>query len=604
MLNVIGQGSKRLALVANDAAVAYEQTVSSEMFFIVESVARARALAGYAAQGHTTPQIRARLGALFARYHHQPDPVVASLSDAERARFDKLLQSEAWASLTAGDDTLVAGEAPEAVEWARAGVVVTEELAAIYLSHAESTSDLAAEHGRENLLISILAGVAALIITGAVMAAAVRSARRLLSRLKRLQARTDELADRDLPAIVGQAAAGEHVDPQLPLAQLDFGSDEIGRVARSFGRAQQVAVSAAVAQAEIRHGLRAVSLNIAHRSQAITHRQLEVLDHIERSEDDPELMEQLFRLDHLATRARRHAENLIILGGEQVGRQWRRPVPLDQVIRGAVSEARHYSRVSVHTVPDLLIEGGVVADVGHLLAELVDNGTAFSPPDTHVQVRASRTGRGLAIEVEDQGLGMDAIQLERWNELLRQPPDFSFMALTGELRLGLFVVAALALKHGVRVTLRESVYGGTQAVAVLPAANILAPGSAAAGEPAVGRVPLSAPAEGSSPVNGAGGECTTCDAAPPPGPSVSAVTQLPHVDRAAPGRPALPLRIKQNRLAPQLADPPSRDVPVTDGRQQAGPPQNAGTALSAFQRGTAQARDEINTIDMRQGGAE
>jgi hypothetical protein len=212
-----------------------------------------------------------------------------------------------------------------------------------------------------------------------------------------------------------------------------------------------------------------VFLNIAYRSQVIVHRQLNVLERAERFQEDPEQLELLFELDHLATRARRNAENLVILGGGQPGRRWRNPVPLLQVTRGAISEAQDYARVSIAQLPQVSIRGSAVADVIHLLAELVDNATSFSPPMSRVEVRGNVVGRGLVLEVEDQGLGIPLEQLDQLNAMLKDPPEFHMIALREEPRLGMFVVAQLARSQGIRVTLTPSpAYGGTRAVILLP----------------------------------------------------------------------------------------------------------------------------------------
>ena len=208
-------------------------------------------------------------------------------------------------------------------------------------------------------------------------------------------------------------------------------------------------------------------LNIAHRSQVIVHRQLKALDEAERTQEDPDQLDLLFQLDHLSTRARRNAENLIILGGKQPGRQWRNPVAIDDVVRGAVAETEDYARVSVGQLPETAVQGAAVGDVVHLLAELVDNATAYSPPQSRVELRGNAVGRGVVLEVEDQGLGIEQERRAELNRMLANPPEFSVMTLSAEPRLGLFVVARLAGRHGINVTLRESAYGGTRAIVLL-----------------------------------------------------------------------------------------------------------------------------------------
>jgi signal transduction histidine kinase len=224
----------------------------------------------------------------------------------------------------------------------------------------------------------------------------------------------------------------------------------------------------AAQQAAALEDINAVFLNIAHRSQAIVHRQLQVLDKAERAEDDPDQLGLLFQLDHLTTRERRNAENLIILGGGQPGRQWRNPVPLLELVRSAASETEQYTRVALGRMPRMMVAGRAVGDLIHLLAELLDNATSFSPPDARIDVRGNRVGKGVVLEVEDQGLGIEPERMEQLNAMLRSDSSIGPSAKSQDWRLGLFVVSRLARRHGISVTLVESAYGGVRAIALIP----------------------------------------------------------------------------------------------------------------------------------------
>src|SRR5690606_38330656 len=212
------------------------------------------------------------------------------------------------------------------------------------------------------------------------------------------------------------------------------------------------------------------------------HRQLSLLDTMERRTEDPSELSDLFRLDHLATRMRRHAEGLVILAGKSAGRGWRRPVPLVDVVRGAVAEVEDYPRVRVQPLPRVALLGSAVADVIHLLAEVVENATTFSPPQSPVRVSGHAVANGFAIEVEDRGLGMTEEALRAANARLADPPEFD---PSDSAQLGLFVVARLAERHGIQVTLRPSPYGGTTAIALIPGSLIV---EAAGQEPSARRV--------------------------------------------------------------------------------------------------------------------
>ncbi len=205
--------------------------------------------------------------------------------------------------------------------------------------------------------------------------------------------------------------------------------------------------------------------NLARRNQSLLQRQLSVLDDMERRATDPDVLEDLFKMDHLTTRMRRHAEGLIILSGAPPGRSWSAPVKLIDVMRGAVAEVEDYARVTVSTQSRTALAGSAVTDVIHLLAELIENATSLSPPFTQVRVGGESVANGFAIEIEDRGLGMTPQRLAELNERLANPPDLN-PANTEQ--LGLFVVGQLARRHRISVMLRPSPYGGTTAVVLIP----------------------------------------------------------------------------------------------------------------------------------------
>lgn len=323
---------------------------------------------------------------------------------------------------------------------------------------------------------SALAGGAMLLVSASAFLIALVLANRIIRRLKRLRDQTNVLADERLPEIMAQLRDGKQVEVSTETPELDFGTDEIGQVAKAFGHAHTAAVNAAVTEARTREGVKAVFLNIAHRSQVVVHRQLEVLDEAEAKQEDPALLEIFFRLDHLATRERRNAENLIILAGGQPGRQWRNPVQLIEVVRSGVGEALDYTRVKIARLPEVAVAGTAVADLVHLLAELVDNASHFSPPQSQVEVRGNVVGKGIAVEIVDQGMGMPESEIARINDMLRNPPDFGVNTLSDDSRLGMFVVAQLAVRNGISVRLTESDYGGVRAIVLVPSSLTVSTG--------------------------------------------------------------------------------------------------------------------------------
>ncbi|WP_304451011.1 nitrate- and nitrite sensing domain-containing protein [Nocardiopsis sp. YSL2] len=358
--------------------------------------------------------------------------------------------------------------------WREAADAVNSDLSAITADRAASVVDATDSASTWMFSLALGGGITSLFAGTVAYGVAAHSVGRLTYRLARLRADTLGTARTDLPRIVRRLEAGESVDLDTEMKQLDHGDDEVGQVADAFNIAQRTAVGAAVKQADIRAGVSRVFLGIAHRNQSLVQRQIQLLDRIEREEDDPDLLESLFQLDHLATRGRRHAENLIILGGAQPGRRWRHPIPFVDILRGAISETEEYARVRLVSVPDLSLSGAVVADVIHMIAELVENATAYSPPHTEVTIVTETVPKGMAVEIEDRGLGMAEDALARANTTLSEAPEFDVMVPGTDAQLGLFVVARLAAKHDIQVQLRPSPYGGTRAAVLIPSALIAA----------------------------------------------------------------------------------------------------------------------------------
>ncbi|SHN28244.1 sensor histidine kinase [Cryptosporangium aurantiacum] len=316
-----------------------------------------------------------------------------------------------------------------------------------------------------------IAGLLGLIAVIVSIIVSIRIGRSLVRELVGVQRSALSLATYELPAVVRRLRAGENVDVNAEVQPMTgFTIREVEGVAKAMDAARSTAVEVAVEEAQLRRGVREVFLNLARRSQALVHRQLTLLDTMERREKDPDELNDLFQLDHLATRMRRHAEDLIVLSGAAPGRGWRNPVPLIDVMRGAVAEVEDYARVRVVGATRASLAGRGVSDVIHLLAELIENATSFSPPHTTVHVSGELVPAGFAIEIEDRGLGMPAEQLTEVNARLADPPEFDLLRSE---RLGLFVVGQLARRHDIKVVLRGSPFGGTTAIVLLPAAMVV-----------------------------------------------------------------------------------------------------------------------------------
>ncbi len=271
---------------------------------------------------------------------------------------------------------------------------------------------------------------------------------------------------------------GEPLEQQAPFAQAGPPpSDPVDRLAYEIRVGTWQACTALAQSAQLPRSSAQdseerveVFVNLARRLQSLVHRAINMLDQLENEVEDPELLKGLFHVDHLATRIRRHAENVAVLGGSVSRRQWTRPVTLTEVLRSSIAEVEHYSRVKLVPPIEGTVRGHAVADVIHLLAELVENATMFSEPHAQVLLRAQRVTSGLAIEVEDRGLGMPLQEQARINTLLAEPDHIDLSKLLADGRIGLYVVSALARRHGIAVRLQSNIYGGIQAILIIPPA--------------------------------------------------------------------------------------------------------------------------------------
>ncbi|MEY9966529.1 signal transduction histidine kinase [Streptacidiphilus sp. MAP12-16] len=417
---------------------------------------------------------------LFSVYQPQ-------LPDQEAALFTGFTSGQDYATLAGlqeqvsglGVGRAVAGV--DAAHWQTAANSVLDQLSRLDVQAATIEGDRARSYAMGVIWRDGAVGLAGLLAVLLTLLVSLRIGRGLVRELVELRNSAFELAGVRLPEVMRRLRDGERVDlasevPEVPARMGEH--DEIAQVGRAFNAVQRAAVEAAVQQAELRRGIAAVFVNLARRSQALLHRQLTLLDEMERRAEDPDELEDLFRLDHLTTRMRRHAEGLIILSGSAPGRTWRRPVRVLDVVRAAVGEVEDYARVRVHRMPPVAVVGGAVSDVIHLVAELVENAAVFSPPHTQVRIQGEEVANGFALEIDDRGLGMGEEALIAANNRLATGGDFD---LADSDRLGLFVVSRLSTRHGVRVSLRRSPYGGTTAVVLLPR-ELLAPVSSRPGD--------------------------------------------------------------------------------------------------------------------------
>ncbi|MFJ8795020.1 nitrate- and nitrite sensing domain-containing protein [Streptomyces sp. NPDC102462] len=492
------------------------------------------------------------------------ETAVADLPGAQHAAWLGLADSSAYRTVTAAEDRVLASRpgartaeaAPDT--WEAAHARVQDGMRSIETDTGRAVAGRADPFARGVLTPAGAAVLFGLLAVAASLVISVRIGRGIVVELVSLRNDALEIARRKLPEAMRRLRAGEEIDIRAEAPPGPPAQDETGQVAEALATVHRAALSAAVERAELASGISGVFVNLARRSQILVHRQLSLLDSMERRSDDPNELGDLFQLDHLTTRMRRHAESLIILSGAAPGRAWRMPVSLTNVVRAAVSEIEDYARVEVRRLPETSVVGAAVADLTHLLAELIENAAQFSPPHTRVRITGEPVGNGYAVEIEDRGLGMGKDTRDEANRRIEQSEALD---LFDSDRLGLFVVSRLAARQGVKVHLRPSPYGGTTAVVLLPT-GLLHSG------PADGTAGLTAP-----PRHPAEHAYARVPGAAPPQEAVAAAGDRPAL--VAAGR-------TQRRPAPE--DPPHRagpapeDAPRGAGSSHENAPPGAGPA--------------------------
>ena len=564
------------------------------------------------------------------------DRALPELDPSYRAMYQRQVGPGANAALAGVENTVIGSRhapSPPRVaprNWQRAVLGVSSGLDRAGTQAAAALDARAGHQARvTNLRLLLYSGLGLLAVVGSIIVSLLVG-RGLVRELSGLRRSAEDLADNRLPRMVDQLAAGGNLD--VAEEPLDIGAKtrEIAQVRDALAKVQHTAVDAAVGQARLREGIGEVFRNLARRSQSLLHRQLALLDRMERRTEDPQELDDLFRIDHLTTRMRRHAESLIILSGQPPARGWRNPVPFVDVIRAAVAEVEDYTRVSVISVTDTGLAGPAVGDVIHMIAELVENATIYSPPNTPVLIQGGIVGQGFAVEIEDRGLGMSDDRLAEANASLADPLPFE-PANTDQ--LGLLVAGQLAKRHNIQVTLRRNPYGGTTAIVLIPHGIVVAEGF---GELEPARALAGAPPMLGRPAREQNGLAGEADTEPDlargegPGAAAAAVSPLPAYQAAPPAAdqaeaesrawtgmespawsgplrppaglperdgtnpPVMPRRARQASLAPQLGDarPAHSSLP---GRFP-GPrsPEETTDTVSAIQHGSKRERSMID----------
>ncbi|MET8743295.1 ATP-binding protein [Streptomyces sp. NPDC004728] len=621
----------------SDARVRLELARADEMLAREDSLLATAARIGTLRDG----QLRQFTGAVETR-RNLTESAGADLPAPESAAWQRLTAGPAHRQIRAAEDKVLAApagrgaaRAAPADDWERAVERVRAEARTIQATAGQHAAGRSSPLARGLFSPSGAAVLFGCVAVTASLVISVRIGRALVVELVSLRNSALEIARHKLPRAMQRLRSGQELDIGAEAPQGPAAHDEIAQVAEALGTVHRAALGAAVERAELADGISGVFVNLARRSQVLVHRQLNLLDSMERRADDPDELSDLFRLDHLTTRMRRHAESLIILSGAAPGRAWRMPVPLTDVVRAAVSEIEDYARTEVRQLPDAAVQGTAVADLTHLLAELIENAAQFSPPHTKVRISGEPVGNGYALEIEDRGLGMGDELLGEANRRIEQAEALD---LFDSDRLGLFVVSRLAVRHHIKVQLSTSAYGGTTAVVLLPTALLQSALPSAGGPPAEdpvaedrvteriitgrrggahGRSPFG-PGAGARTGHGTRAARLTTTAFPPPAPAPAldagrdpghlpgpaTVTAL----RGRPGRadqpsgalprteqpPAedtLPRRVRQASLVPQLreeprpGEPPPGDGPNGTVRPPRQTPEQARDRMTAYRNG-------------------
>ncbi|MER5354586.1 nitrate- and nitrite sensing domain-containing protein [Kitasatospora sp. NPDC002551] len=448
--------------------------------------------------------------AIGAQDHLFTVQVVPYLPEGERGAWSELLSGSAWQAKASVEQALTrpaaAADATGTVrlpqlqdQWRQAVDQVNPQLVKLL----ETRTDGVVEVGKGSFL-SLLTRVALTAVIGLVALIAVvvtswRLTRSLRRRIRDLQNQAQEL-ERTLPEVVERLARGEQVDVEAESRAITAGAharggDELAQLGQSMNLARTSALETAVRQAEQHRGFERLLQRIARRTQLLIGQQLRKLDALERRHEDPEVLEGLFDLDHLTARLRRYEENLVIMAGGQPQRKWRKPVPLLDVLRSAQGEVQEYRRIVLDVEGHPWLSERAVGPVAHVVAELMENAASFSKPPTPVDVRAAVVGRGLAIEIEDRGLGMDLEQYDAANALMAaaladDPPRTDMLARGDDIRLGFHVVGRLAAAIGLQIEFRPSAFGGTRVVVLVPGEYVLGGGDGLPDGGAVTPIPL------------------------------------------------------------------------------------------------------------------
>ncbi|MFF1306765.1 nitrate- and nitrite sensing domain-containing protein [Streptomyces sp. NPDC058307] len=586
--------------------------------------------------GRLTGTERGQLAGWIGSQHFVYDnKVVPLVPDDQAAFYRKLMAGGAWKQKTKAEQNVLSSTGTGkfskglGTTWSDSvGPVTTQlqQLNATYSATLTAATEKELNAMVRRLIVTSVMGAVAVLLVVLVSALLTRTLRR---RISALRAAALDLQTR-MPAVVERLRSGDVVDLDAELPAIQHGDDELGQLGQALNLARHSALDTTMAQVSQFRGFEKLLQRIARRTQLLIGLQMKKLSELERRHEDPEVLEGLFDLDHLTARLRRYEENLVILGGGQPQRRWRKPVLLLDVLRSAQSEVQDYRRIQIDVEDRVWLAERAVGLVIHVLAELMENAVGFSRPPTPVEVYAARVGRGLAVEIEDRGVGMDPEQYDEANRLMTEPPRMDVMSRADDVRLGLYVVARLARALDLQVELRPSSFGGTRVVVLIPdelvveAAGPTGPTGPApeAADAAWPPPPETAVADGPGAEHGTAADVDTLVTGrvgspaaaaplsdvwtPPPRPHpVPQTVAAPHGNgtlrvEVAPDVRPLPKRVRLASLADELRDPNAGPgAQPTDERTSArrSAPTRSGATIGAFQRQSRMVRRDVPPTD-------
>ncbi|MCG5219633.1 nitrate- and nitrite sensing domain-containing protein [Streptosporangium soli] len=596
-----------------------------DIFWVVDMIGRVDAiLARGWERGHLTRDEYGLVAdAIGTKKYLLQSRVIPSLTGDE-SQYGTLTTGKAWKTMIALEGRLVtSGAGTESNQvplrdigpvWGSSVDTVTAELLELLSLRFENVGKIGYSDANRLFVIFISITAVGLLALGLVIVTSWRLTAILRRRILRLREDAQELQER-LPNVVARLERGEDVDVDAEVRVVELTPDELGELGQALNLASRSAVLTAVRQAEQHRGFQRMLQRIARRTQILIGLQLKKLDELEAKHEDPEVLEGLFDLDHLTARLRRYEENLVILGGGQPQRRWRKPVRLLDVLRAAQGEVQDYRRISIEVEGEPWVAERAVGPLVHVLAELMENATTFSKPLTPVEVRAAPVSRGLAVEIEDRGLGMEPEQYAAANALMQSPPQLDVMTHADDVRLGLYVVARLSASLGLQVELRPSAFGGTRVIVLLPEPLVVDRPRAVPGPAAL---PEEVPREPTGPQPHP--QEDTVGPRPPLGdarlPTRSKGRAMAYVTAPADGSPdqdaappssdrgPLPQRVRQASLVTELRVPADRDEqPDQETWAVRDQPTRSGAAIGAFQRQSRRRRTGDDAFQPRSDGS-